>query len=141
MTLEEITERINQSVHEMARAYEKTVFDEWCVVALLDRKARLLAYRGPRKEDFQKRFLSDIGDLRSDLFGKDHNYGDFYFERHAGGTKFDAFMALGEGLYLICNNTSESISDITSDPKWLNAQKIFVRLSEKIRSSPLNYPV
>ena len=31
-------------------------------------------------------------------------------------------MLLGQGNYLICNNTRESMDSITKNPRWLNAQ-------------------
>ncbi|MEY2465728.1 MAG: hypothetical protein QOD03_249, partial [Verrucomicrobiota bacterium] len=48
-----------------------------------------------------------------------------------------AFIVLGDGLYLICNNTDASMEDITKDPKWLNAQVPFAELSDKIGLDPL----
>jgi len=46
-------------------------------------------------------------------------------------------MVLGEGLYLICNHTADSMDKITKDTRWLDAQVPFVELSDKVRSSPL----
>jgi hypothetical protein len=48
-------------------------------------------------------------------------------------------MVLGEGLYLICNNTADSMEGITQEPRWIEAQVPFVELSDKIRSHPLVY--
>ena len=57
--------------------------------------------------------------------------------RHAGGTRFDAFLVLGRGFYLICNNTRQSMDAITKDSRWLAAQIPFVELSDKIRANPV----
>jgi len=46
-------------------------------------------------------------------------------------------VVLGEGIYLICNNTKSSMEEITRDPKWLNAQVPFAELSEAVRPDPL----
>ena len=46
-------------------------------------------------------------------------------------------MVLGRGLYLICNNTSESMDSIAKNPRWLNAQVCFAELSDRIRANPL----
>jgi hypothetical protein len=63
--------------------------------------------------------------------------GDFEFARHGVGPAFEAFMVLGRGVYLICNNTVQSMDSITKDPLWLAAQVPFVELSEKVRGNPL----
>jgi hypothetical protein len=46
-------------------------------------------------------------------------------------------MAVGPGIYLICNNTVQSMDGITKDPLWLGAQVPFVELSDKFRADPL----
>jgi hypothetical protein len=42
-----------------------------------------------------------------------------------------AFMALGDDVYLICNNTRSSMAEIARNPRWLSAQVPFADLSEK----------
>ncbi len=120
--------------------YQKVVFDEWAVVSLEERKGRLLAYIGPRKEGFQKNFLADAGPLRQGLRQQQDNPGDFEFARHGVGTGFESFMVLGSGVYLICNNTVQSMDGISKDPLWLSAQVPFVELSDKFREDPMELP-
>ena len=117
--------------------YQKVVFDEWAIVSLIQHKAKILAYLGPRKDDFQKNFATDVQDLRADLLSRRHSIGDFEFARHGVGTKLEAFVMVGDGLYLICNNTAKSMSAIAKDPLWLSAQVPFVELSDQFRSDPL----
>jgi hypothetical protein len=121
----------------MNARYKQVVFDEWAIVSLADHKGRLLAYIGPRKKDFQKNFLTDVGALREGLLNEDYSVGDFEFARHAPGPAFESFMVLGKGTYLICNNTVQSMDAITKDPLWLGAQVPFVELSEKFSANPL----
>jgi hypothetical protein len=121
----------------MEARYGKPVFDEWAVLSVGERKGHVLAYLGPRKADFQKNFLSDVRPLRAGLLARDNTVGDFEFARHGVGTSFESFMVLGEGLYLICNNTVQSMDGITKDPLWLGAQVPFVELSESFRNDPL----
>jgi hypothetical protein len=121
----------------MNARYQKPVFDEWAIISLLENKGHLLAYIGPRKEGFQKNFLADAGSLRAGLLTAEHEVGDFDFARHGTGTSFESFMVLGKGLYLICNNTVQSMDAITKDPLWLGAQVPFVELSDKFRADPL----
>jgi len=137
MTLEEATNLIGRCAARMNDLYQKVVFDEWAIVSLIQHKAKILAYLGPRKDDFQKNFSTDVQDLRADLLSRRHSIGDFEFARHGVGTRLEAFVMAGEGLYLICNNTSQSMSAIAKDPLWLSAQVPFVELSDRFRSDPL----
>ena len=139
MTLEEATNLIGRCAARMNDLYRKAVFDEWVIVSLIQHKAKILAYLGPRKDDFQKNFATDVQDLRADLLSRRHNIGDFEFARHGVGTKLEAFLMVGEGLYLICNNTAQSMSAIAKDPLWLSAQVPFVELSDQFRSDPLEF--
>ena len=139
MTLEKATNLIGRCAARMNDLYQKVVFDEWVVVSLIQHKAKILAYLGPRKDDFQKNFATDVQDLRADLLSKRHSIGDFEFARHGVGTKLEAFLMVGDGLYLICNNTAQSMSAIAKDPLWLSAQVPFVELSDQFRSDPLEF--
>jgi hypothetical protein len=137
MTLEEAKSRIKSCASQMDERYGSIVFDEWAVVSLAENKARVLAYIGPRNDDFLKNFVHDLGTLRAELHDASYGVGDFVFARHGVGTGFEAFMVLGTGIYLICNNTNETMDMITKDPQWISAQVPFAELSEEIRSNPL----
>ena len=137
MTLDQAKKRIATCARQMDAQYKKAVFDEWAIISLADHKGRLLAYIGPRKAGFQKNFLADAGALRTGLLGDQINIGDFEFARHGVGTGFESFMVLGPGLFLICNNTVQSMDAITQDPLWLAAQVPFVELSDSFRADPL----
>ncbi len=137
MTLEQAKKLVEACAGQMQARYKKTVFDEWAIISLADNKGRVLVYNGPRKEGFKQNFVDDAGSLRTGLMAKEHNVGDFDFARHGVGTSFEAFMVLGEGIYLICNNTVQSMDSIAKDPLWLNAQVPFVELSDRIRQDPV----
>ena len=137
MTLEEISAQIKACAEQMNARYGYVVFDEWAVVSLAANKARVLFYMGPRNDDFLKNFARDLGSLRAGLQGGQYGPGDFEFARHGTGTGFESFMVLGQGLYLICNNTSESMDSIAKNPRWLAAQVPFVEFADRIRTSPL----
>jgi hypothetical protein len=136
MTIEELTKQIRTCADRMDALYGKVVFDEWAVVSLARNRGRIVSYHGPRNDDFLKNFANDLGALRTELLDSRYAIGDFEFARHAVGTGFEAFMVLGNGLYLICNNTATSMEEITRNPKWLNAQVPFAEMSDRIRSSP-----
>lgn len=137
MTIDQAVKQIQLCADQMNDLYQKVVFDEWAVVSLENNRGRLLAYIGPRKAGFQKNFLADAGPLRQGLSQKQWNAGDFDFARHGVGTGFESFMVLGSGLFLICNNTVQSMDGISKDPLWLSAQVPFVELSDKFRADPL----
>lgn len=137
MTLDEAYSLIGATVDQMNARYGNTVFHEWAVFSLQDGTGRLLNYYGPRKDDFQKNFSSDLEALRNDLESRKFGVGDFEFARHAGGTHFDAFLVLGRGFYLVCNNIKASMDAITKESRWLAAQVPFVELSDKIRANPV----
>ena len=141
MTLDQVTTQIQSCAQKMNDRYGRTVFDEWAVVSLIQQKARILAYAGPRNDAFLKNFADDLGALRAELLDSKYTVGDFEFSRHGVGTGIEAFMVLGEGLYLICNNTNASMNDIAKDPRWLNAQVPFAEFSERIRANPLVHPL
>ena len=121
----------------MNARYGKTVFDEWALVSLQRGHERILAYDGPRKEDFQKNFVNDLGSLRAELLTTKHEPGHFNFARHGVGTGFEAFICAGEELYLICNNTRITMNEIAKDSRWLDAQKAFAELTEQFREEPV----
>lgn len=135
--LEESLRLIRDCASQMNDRYGKPVFDEWAVVSLRHHQARVIAYLGPRNDDFLRSFVNDLAPLRAGLLDMKYGPGDFEFARHGVGTAFESFMVLGEGLYLICNNTTSSMNEIAKDPRWLNAQVPFAELSDKVRSSPL----
>jgi len=137
MTVKQAAALIKQCADQMDALYHNVVFDEWAVIALGEQESNVLYYLGPRKDQFQRNFVNDIGALRAELTQPKQTIGDFDFARHASGTHFDAFLVLGEGIYLICNNTAQSMSAITKDPRWLSAQVPFAELTEKFRADPV----
>jgi hypothetical protein len=121
----------------MDALYHAVLFDEWVVVSLQSGRSRILAYSGPRGENYQQRFATDVGPLRSGMKGKQMAIGDFEFTPDGMGTRYDACLRLGAASYLICNHTVESMAQIRQNPNWIEAQKPFVELSERFRADPL----
>ena len=132
MNLDETMQQVRACATRMDAEYGSTVFDEWLVVSLRQPQARVLAYSGPRGQEFRQNFSRDLGTLKGALLTGGHQVGDFEFARHATGTCFEGFMALGSDAYLICNNTSSSMDEIAKNPRWLSAQVPFADLSEKM---------
>ena len=141
MTLAEANRLIHECSEKMNDVYKSVVFDEWAIVSLIPDQIKALSYFGPRREDFQRNFSADTQDLREELLSNRHNIGDFEFAKHAVGTRAEAFMVIGDGIYLICNNTRQTMSTISRNPLWLSAQVPFAGLSDSFRSDPLIYPL
>lgn len=137
MTLDEANQAIRAMLEQMSAGYGRAVFDEWMLVSFDEAGGRIHNYSGPRRADLQMSFKTDFGALRKELLGRKMGVGDFEFARHAGGPGLDAFMILGRGLFLICNNTTASMDAIAKDPRWLAAQVPFVEFSDRIRANPL----
>ena len=137
MTLEETCRLIKLCAEKMDACYGGPVFDEWAVVSLAENKARVLHYTGPRNDDFLKHFVRDLGSLRADLLGGRYGTGDFEFSRNNPGTNFEAFLVLGQGIYLICNHTGKTMDAIAKNPRWLDAQVPFAELADSVRQNPL----
>ncbi len=137
MKIDQATRLINTYAAQMNARYKKTVFDEWAIISLAAEKGRLLAYTGPRRSDFQKNFRADAGPLSTALLKAEGDAGDFEFSHEGVGTGFESYVVLGKGVFLICNNTVQSMDAISRDPLWLSAQVPFVELSEKFRLDPV----
>jgi len=75
--------------------------------------------------------------LRPRLLSHQCGPGDFEFARYGNGTGFEAFMVVGPRIYLIWNNTGNSMEDISKDPRWLRAQVAFLELTESFRKDAL----
>jgi len=137
MNFDQAKTQIRQCAAQMNARYQEVVFDEWAVVSILKGKLRVLEYAGGRPLDFKKSFLSDVGQLRAGLLAGAHEPGYFEFAHTGVGTGFESFMALGDGMYLIWNNTAKSMDNIVQNPRWLSAQVPFAELSAWLSVNPV----
>lgn len=139
MTMEQAWKSILHCAEQMNTRYREVVFDELAIVSISDNSTRAMSYQGPRKEEFADSFPKDSAGLRASLRsgGQTYEAGDFEFSHDGTGTGFEAFMMLGKGLCLICNNTGKSMEGISKNPRWLEAQIPFAELGEEFRGNPL----
>lgn len=121
----------------MDALYLKPVFDEWVLLRFDQDGVNILSYTGPRCERFKKQMHGDSAPLFAEMGGKHYGIGDFEFVDQGDGSKFDACVRLGESTYLLCNNTYGSMAELRLDPRWREAQKPFVNMTEKFRMDPL----
>ena len=137
MNLSEARDVIAQCAHRMNQKSGDVVFDEWAVVTVSTAGAKLVAYQGPRVEQFRLRFKADIRPLQTEMEGRKLAVGDFAFAAAAAGTAYDACVRIGPGAYLWWNNTDASMTDIRETGAWMPAQKTFMDLCEVFRGDPM----
>jgi len=137
MNLQTACHHLNACRERMDVLYQKPVFDEWVILSLKTGGANVAFYSGMRPEEFVNELHADSAMLYAAMDGRHYEIGDFEFVQEAKGTRFDACIRVGAETYVICNNTCGTISDLRADPRWREAQKPFVELTEKFRSDPL----
>lgn len=127
---------IHSALARMNAAYGQVVFDEWAMLGLGGARG-VIAYAGPRPERFRREMPDDAAPLRAEAAGQPSGVGDIVFALEAGGTRYDAFMRVGEADYLVFNHTAKTMAEIRANPGWLKAQAIVFELGEKFRADPL----
>jgi len=137
MTIEDAIVMVASHLARMNAACGQVVFDEWALVTVFDRKARILHYFGPRREGLRSTLADDLRPFARDLLGGDQYLGHFDFSPSAAGRAFDAYVVVGEGCFLICNHTARTMDEIRQQPNWKQAQVPFAELSELFRTDPL----
>jgi hypothetical protein len=137
MKLDQAVPAIKLCAEKMNSMYGRVVFNEWVLLSFVDGSAKLVAYSGPRKEHFQSNFAADVAELRPRLLSHRCAPGDFEFAWYGSGTGFEAFIVAGPRVYLIWNNTGNSMENLSKDPRWLQAQVPFLELTEFFRTDPL----
>lgn len=137
MNLEQAIKNTKECCERMNRLYGKVVFDEWAILSFANDRETILAYSGPRREHFKENFAEDVRLLRAELRRNKYHIGDFEFARDAAGTHFDALVMMGDDLFLICNSTNSSMSEIARDPNWIMAQVPFAEMTDACRQDPL----
>jgi len=82
-------------------------------------------------------FSRDIKAVHEHIVAEGHAVGDFGFTHEGHGTRFDAFVVIGDSLYLLWNNTGASTTQTTKNPSWKIAQTEFLAFTDVIRSNPV----
>lgn len=120
----------------MTALFGSPVFDEWAILKL-NGITTVAYYSGGRPSEFLATFARDSVALGQEAGGRAYAPGEFEFARESGGTAFDAFLVLGGGCILVCNNTKFSMAEIRKNPAWLKAQVPFVEMTERFRADPV----
>ena len=137
MNLSAARQHIAAAMERMRVLYTKPVFDEWVILTPAARHGGVLAYAGPRLEQFRQKLPAEVEPLLAQLAGRNLGIGDFEFTSAGDGSRHDALIRLGASSYLGCNNLASSMAEIRQEARWLKAQAAFVDLSERFRSDPL----
>ena len=139
MDLATARRHIENCLERMRACYLKPVFDEWAILtASAATVGGIAAYEGPRPERFRRNLPDDAELLRSRAAGREFSEGDIEFVPDAADTRYDAFMKIGPASYLVLNHTQKTMTEISADPKWLDAQVVLFELTEKFRTDPLD---
>jgi len=134
----EAVERIERALSEMADVLGEAVFDEWTLVKRLSKGWHVLNYVGAREEAFKMEFATDIAAMKETVLDLSKTYiGDSGFSYEGHGSGFDAYICVGDGLFLFLNNVQKSTSEITSSPKWKQAQIHYATLLEAFAADAL----
>lgn len=137
MHLEDARSAIIAALDRMNALYQGPLFDEWVLASLKPGRGAILAYQGPRAESYKAEFQRDVEPLRRELAEQKLGVGDFAFAADAAGRGYDACLRLGESSYLFCNHTARSMAEIRQSPRWREAQKAWVVLSQQFAADPL----
>jgi hypothetical protein len=140
MKLPEATALIRETAGSMETLCEQPVFDEFGIVQRDGGKHFLCWYQGRRRAQYIRDFKHETALLRRESLSRFFNryeIGDFEFVPDGAGTQAEGFLVVGDELYLLCTNTVQPMSEITSNPLWLKAQSAFVEMSERFASDPL----
>lgn len=137
MKLDAALTRIEQSFAKMNEAYRRPVFDELLVVSRAGGEVALLNYEGPREDSIMDSLMDETVALRQSGSHLNTTPGEFDFTREGVGSDFDAYICLGEDLFLLCNNTEKSMEEVTADSNWLAAQGEFLNASQWFAVDPL----
>lgn len=135
MELSAAQERIAKTLAAMRSLYRQPVFDEWVIVSVQGGDVDVVSYQGDRENANLHRDVSSIYDS---LTSKAHYPGEFDFTFDGYDELFDAYMAIGTGLFVLFNNTTASTEHITSSPLWRRAQGEFVNLGDAFAANPVS---
>jgi hypothetical protein len=139
MNLESAITRIRKSFTKLNEAYGRPVFDEIAIVQTSEATTLSLKYyEGAREAEFLNELMEDSVALRNDVGDTRNNLGgEFGFTREGGGEGIDAYICLGPRVFLLCNNTKQSMEEVTRDARWLTAQSEFLNASQYFAVDPL----
>jgi hypothetical protein len=141
MNLETAIARIQKSFVKLNEAYGRPVFDELAIVQATGTASLTLHYyEGARENKFLNAMIEDSVALRNDVGDTLNNVGgEFGFTREGGGEGIDAYICLGPRVFLLCNNTKRSMTEVTKDSRWLKAQGEFLNASQFFAVDPLQF--
>jgi hypothetical protein len=139
MDIGNAVKRVRKTCDQLNLQAGRTIFNEWALVEIHGDQWGVHAYQSPREEDFQKNFGSDVKELSDLLHPDEMTPGDFDFIRDGYGTKFDAYLCIGDHLFVLFNNTRETTDQFSSCPNWKLAMKRFERLMESFMTDPVSH--
>lgn len=135
MELSAAEKRIEKMVAAMQAVCRHPVFDEWVIISVSGGDFEVESYHGPREG---ANLVRDTAAIYDSLTRKAYYPGEFDFSFEGHDERFDAFMAMGNGLFVLFNNMSFTTEGITSNPLWRKAQGEFVNLGDAFAADPVS---
>jgi hypothetical protein len=130
MELRQAINEIKKAITGMRLQSRKSVFDEWLIVAKNVQGFDVLHHKRPLFQRKSEGLDLDIHMLADEIKKSTYTTGQYFFSMEAPGSFYDAFLVAGPNKYIIFNNTVQSMTDIATDPLWVDCQFRFVELSE-----------
>lgn len=137
MNLNRAVDLIDEAVSKMHLASGSPVFNEWMLVSMSGPEVEILYYSGPRSTLSQNQMRKDMRALEEEMAQDGYTSGQFFFSHNAAGTHYDAFILAGPKKYILFNNTTLTMKEISSDAFWHKQQIHFVELSERFHMDSL----
>ena len=137
MDLATAREAITQALEAMQVAYYRPVFDEWAIVAVGARHGGIVTYRGFRAAEFVERFQDEVTLLRRAVAERPLALGGIVAVRDAHGAQHDVAVRIGERSYLVLNNTTKRMAEMSTDPRWAAVQPLLDQLGQRFSADPL----
>lgn len=138
MNVEKMEGLVGKTLDRMAAICNEPVFDEWALVSLTDTGLSLVEYNGERYDDFLASFSEDFSALKTVFDAQLPGIGEFAFSYEGAGTGFDAFVCVGNNLFLLFNNTQKSTTEIAQSAGWKASQVAFVELCERFMQDSID---
>jgi hypothetical protein len=129
--------RIEECLERMKGLYGEPMFNEWLIIDFREDQGKALYYSGPRSNEFDSKFRSDMDGLKGLFTEHDYQPGNFEFARLSVSTRYDAVITIAPRIYLVFNHTTMGMFQIRQKQGWINALVPFLELADKFQRDPL----
>lgn len=137
MTKEEAIKQIEHTLEDLNNQIKYTIFNEWILISVTPRSWDILKYSGPRQSEFFSHLSEDLTSVHQKMNDLNPIPGEFDFSYEGYGKAFDAYMCIGEKLYILFNNTLKNADEIKAHINWKKAERKIRNLQQKFMDDPV----